>query len=166
MKNKQVLVLGAGRSSSALINYLLNQSLLNNWIVTVGDISKQMAEQRMRGFVAGHAIEFNIDDYENSCKAIAAADVVVSLLPAHLHSKAAQICLQEKKHFLTASYVTDEMKAFDAEAKSKNLRVPRKILVRLTSILLQVIDLQLLSTVGHSYLAHARTSLRRCSWNL
>lgn len=121
MKNKQVLVLGAGRSSSALINYLLNQSLLNNWIVTVGDISKQMAEQRMRGFVAGHAIEFNIDDYENSCKAIAAADVVVSLLPAHLHSKAAQICLQEKKHFLTASYVTDEMKAFDAEAKSKNL---------------------------------------------
>jgi len=121
MKAKHILVLGAGRSSSALINYLLNQSLLNNWVVTVGDISKQMAEQRMRGFVTGYAIEFNIDNYENSCKTIAAADIVVSLLPAYLHSKAAKICLQEKKHFLTASYITEEMKAFDAEAKSKDL---------------------------------------------
>jgi saccharopine dehydrogenase (NADP+, L-glutamate forming) len=121
MKAKHILVLGAGRSSAALINYLLNQSLLNNWVVTVGDISKQAAEQRMLGFVTGYAVEFNIDNYETSCKTIAAADVVISLLPAHLHSKAAQICLKEKIHFLTASYVTVEMKTFDAEAKSKDL---------------------------------------------
>jgi saccharopine dehydrogenase (NADP+, L-glutamate forming) len=118
---KHILVLGAGRSSSTLISYLLKQSTQQDWTITVGDISKQMAADRMAGYPSGCAIEFNIEDHENSCKAIASADVVISLLPAHLHSKAARICLAEKKHFLTASYVSDEMKALDSEAKSKSL---------------------------------------------
>ncbi len=118
---KHILVLGAGRSSSALISYLLKQSILNNWTITVGDISKQLATERIAGQVSGCAVEFNIEDQESSRKAIAVADVVISLLPAHLHSKAAKICLAEKKHFFTASYVSDEMKILDAEAKSKSL---------------------------------------------
>lgn len=118
---KHILVLGAGRSSSALISYLLNQSIQNEWTVTVGDISKQLAAERMKGHTSGCAIEFNIEDQESSSKAIASADVVISLLPPHLHIKAARICLTEKKHFFTASYVSDEMKMLDAEAKSNAL---------------------------------------------
>lgn len=118
---KHILVVGAGRSSSALISYLLKQSIPNNWTITVGDISKQMAAERMAGQGSGCAIEFNIEDEQSSCKAIASADVVISLLPAHLHIKAAKICLDENKHFFTASYVSDEMKTLDAEAKSKSL---------------------------------------------
>jgi saccharopine dehydrogenase-like NADP-dependent oxidoreductase len=121
MMKKHILILGAGRSSSVLIKYLLKQSIESNWTVTVGDISKQMAVERMEGQGSGCAIEFNIEDDESSRKAIASADVVISLLPAHLHVKAAKMCLTEKKHFLTASYVSDEMKALDAEAKSKSL---------------------------------------------
>jgi saccharopine dehydrogenase (NADP+, L-glutamate forming) len=121
MMKKHILVLGAGRSSSALINYLLKQSTQGDWTVTVGDISKQMAADRIAVHKLGCAIEFNIDDQESSKKAIASADVVISLLPAHLHIKAAKICLAENKHFFTASYVSDEMKMLDAEAKSKSL---------------------------------------------
>ncbi len=120
MMKKHILVLGAGRSSSALISYLLKESAQNNWTVTVGDISKKMAAERITE-ASGCAIEFNMEDQESSCKAIASADVVISLLPAHLHIKAAKICLAEKKHFLTASYVSDEMKVLNAEAKSKSL---------------------------------------------
>ncbi len=121
MEHKYILVLGAGRSSSSLIRYLLQQADDHNWTVTVGDLSEPMARERIAGFASGRTVEFNIEDKERSRKAIAASDVVVSLLPAHLHILAATICLEERKHLLTASYVSDQMKAFDTEAKSRNL---------------------------------------------
>lgn len=121
MEHKYILLLGAGRSSSTLINYLLQQADHNNWTVTVGDISEQLARERTSGFASGRAIEFNIEDRERSRKAIQAADMVISLLPAHLHPLAAAICLEERKHFFTASYVSEEMRSFDSEAKAKDL---------------------------------------------
>jgi saccharopine dehydrogenase (NADP+, L-glutamate forming) len=121
MEHKYILLLGAGRSSSTLINYLLQQADHNNWTVTVGDISEHLARERTSGFASGRAIEFNIEDRERSRKAIQAADMVISLLPAHLHPLAAAICLEERKHFFTASYVSDEMRSFDSEARAKGL---------------------------------------------
>lgn len=121
MEHKFILVLGAGRSSSSLISYLLTQASGHNWTITVGDISLQAAQDRVGISRHGKSIQFNIDEQERSRKAIAANDVVISLLPAHLHPQVAKICLTEKKHLLTASYVSDEMKAFDHEAKSNEL---------------------------------------------
>ncbi len=121
MEHKYILLLGAGRSSSSLINYLLQQADHNNWTVTVGDISEQLARERTSGFASGRAIEFNIEDRERSRKAIQAADLVISLLPAHLHPLAAAICLEQRKHFFTASYVSDDMRSFDSEARAKDL---------------------------------------------
>jgi len=121
MEHKYILVLGAGRSSTSLIWYLLHHADHNNWTVTVGDISESMARERIAGFIKGRVVEFNIEDRERSRKAIAASDVVVSLLPAHLHILAAGICLEERKHLITASYVSDQMKTLDTEAKSKGL---------------------------------------------
>ncbi len=121
MEHKFILVVGAGRSSSALISYLLIQAPSHNWTITVGDISLDAAQNRVGGSPHGRAIQFNIDESERSRKAIAASDVVISLLPAHLHIRVAKICLAEKKHLLNASYVSDEMKAMDAEAKASGL---------------------------------------------
>jgi len=118
---KTILVLGAGRSSSALISYLLQQASVFKWQIIVGDLSLAAAEQGIGDSASGKAISFSIDDEISSTKDIASADVVISLLPAHLHPKVARICLTEKKHLLTASYVSDEMRAFDVEAKSKGL---------------------------------------------
>ncbi len=121
MEHKYILLLGAGRSSSSLISYLLQQADQYNWTVTVGDISEPLARERISDFTRGRSIEFNIEDRERSRKAIQAADLVVSLLPAHLHALATAICLEERKHFFTASYVSDEMRSFDGEAKAKGL---------------------------------------------
>jgi saccharopine dehydrogenase (NADP+, L-glutamate forming) len=114
-----ILVLGAGRSSSSLISYLEEESQKFNWSVTVGDVSFAAA----RSLAVGNdkAIQFDIRDVENSRKAIRSADVVISMIPAHLHVQVAALCLQEKKHLLTASYVSDEMKSFDDQAREKNL---------------------------------------------
>lgn len=117
---KTILVLGAGRSSSALITYLLRQASVNSWKVIVGDLSIEAARERI-GREAGEAISFSIDEEEQSKDVIASSDVVLSLLPAHLHPKVARHCLTLNKHLLTASYVSDEMKSFHQEAVDKNL---------------------------------------------
>ncbi len=121
MEHKFILVVGAGRSSSSLISYLLAQASGHNWTITVGDISLQAAQNRIGDSPHGKAIQFNIDERERSRKAIGASDVVISLMPAHLHIEVAKICLTEKKHLLTASYVSDEMKSLDSEAKVNDL---------------------------------------------
>lgn len=117
---KKILVLGAGRSSSALISYLIKNASINDWQITVGDFSKAAAQERV-GSSNAQAIAFNIENLDESKSAIRDADVVISLIPANLHPLVAKICLAEKKHLLTASYVSDEMKAFDTEAKMNGL---------------------------------------------
>ncbi len=121
MEHKFILVIGAGRSSSSLISYLLTQASKLNWTITVADISLQAAQKRIGDSPYGKAIQFNIDERERSRKTIGACDVVISLMPAHLHIQVAKICLTEKKHLLTASYVSDEMKLLDSEAKLNDL---------------------------------------------
>jgi saccharopine dehydrogenase-like NADP-dependent oxidoreductase len=118
---KKILVLGAGRSSSAAISYLIKNASVNNWQITVGDFSIEAARARVGSSPSAQAIVFNIDNIEEGKTAIRNADVVISLIPANLHPLVAKICLSEKKHLLTASYVSDEMKTFDAEAKANDL---------------------------------------------
>jgi saccharopine dehydrogenase-like NADP-dependent oxidoreductase len=121
MNAKSILVLGAGRSSTSLIDYLLNQASIHSWQVTVGDFDRALALERIGSSPFANAIRFDINDVESSKVAVENADVVISLIPAHLHPQVARICLEKKKHLLTASYVSDEMKSFHQEATSKNL---------------------------------------------
>jgi saccharopine dehydrogenase (NADP+, L-glutamate forming) len=117
---KNILILGAGRSSSALISYILSHAAAHQWNVTVGDFSVQAARERI-GSHPAKAIQFDIQNKEASREAIDQSDIVVSLIPAHLHHLVAQICIEKNKHLLTASYVSDEMKKLDGEATAKQL---------------------------------------------
>ncbi len=121
MNQTSVLVLGAGRSSSALISYLLTNAVECEWHVTVGDYDIAGAKERIGESKNGTAIHFDITDFDNSKKAIAKADIVLSLLPASFHPQVARLCLLFKKHLLTASYVSDEMQSLHEEAKTKDL---------------------------------------------
>lgn len=118
---KTILVLGAGRSSSSLISYLLERSQQEDWNVIVGDMSEEAARDRVQANVRGKAIHFDIGDEAMSAHTIAEADVVISLLPAHLHPLVAKHCLKLNKHLLNASYVSEEMKSFGEEARAKQL---------------------------------------------
>lgn len=118
---KTILALGAGRSSSVLMSYLLQQGEANGWKILIGDISQAAARERIGRATVGEAIAFDIMQEEESKRSIARADVVISLLPAHLHPMVARHCLALGKHLLTASYVSDEMMAFHETAASKGL---------------------------------------------
>jgi saccharopine dehydrogenase-like NADP-dependent oxidoreductase len=118
---KTILVLGAGRSSSALITYLLQRAAAHEWKIVVGDVSEAAARLRIGGSTRGHAITFDIVNQEKSAEAVRSADVVISLMPAHLHHLVAKLCIEYGKHLLNASYVSPEMQALHAEALAKNI---------------------------------------------
>ncbi|NBP67551.1 MAG: saccharopine dehydrogenase [Cytophagia bacterium] len=118
---KYILVLGAGRSSSCLIDYLLKEATVSDWHIIVGDLSVNAAQERVGSHQRGSAIYFSIDDATLSRTWIEKADCVISLLPAFLHPKVALICLDLQKHLLTASYVSPDMKAMHEAAQDKGL---------------------------------------------
>ncbi len=118
---KTILVLGAGRSSSSLISYLLEKSQKLNWEVVVGDKLKSASEAALIVPGNGRSIEFDLHKKEAAQQVIQAADVVISLLPPALHIDLAHLCMASRKHLLTASYVSDEMKKMHEEAKANGL---------------------------------------------
>lgn len=118
---KRILVLGAGRSSSSLIKYLLDNASRASWHVTVADASLEAAKRKVGDSSAAAALQFDINDADAGRALIGAADIVISLLPPPFHPLVALRCLEAGAHFLTASYVSDELKAFDAEARDKGL---------------------------------------------
>jgi len=87
----------------------------------VGDLSEQGAMEKIGSSRYGSALRFDIRDEALSRSLISKADVVISLMPAHLHPAVARLCIAMKKHFLNASYVSDEMKKLDAAAKESDL---------------------------------------------
>lgn len=118
---RNILVIGAGRSSSSLITYLLEKSFTENLKITVADVSLKLAEDKVKNHVNGNAIALNIFNDNERTIAIKNADIVVSMLPAHLHLNIAKDCLKFKKNMVTASYISNEMKALNEEAIAKNL---------------------------------------------
>jgi saccharopine dehydrogenase-like NADP-dependent oxidoreductase len=116
-----ILVIGAGRSTASLIDYLLKNSGTYQWQITVADVDLKLAEEKIAGHSNGHAVQFNIADSEKRRTLINASDLVISMLPASLHGDVARDCVELGKHMATASYVSAEMKALDQEARDKKL---------------------------------------------
>ena len=52
---------------------------------------------------------------------VAAGDIVVSMLPGNFHVLVAELCLSLNAHFVSSSYISDEMRALNDAAKEKNL---------------------------------------------
>jgi saccharopine dehydrogenase (NADP+, L-glutamate forming) len=113
---KKILILGAGLSTISLIDYLLNNAEENNWEVTVGDIDIEVAAKKVKGSPFGKSIAFDIENKEVTHSSIEANDVVVSMLPAFLHSKVVEKCIELKKPMLTASYATAQIRALNDKA--------------------------------------------------
>lgn len=118
---KNILILGAGLSASTLIKYLLERSEKYDWHVVVGDKSKELAELKIESNKNAEAIFFDVFDEQQKKKEIAKADVVVSMLPASFHHIVAEECIKQKKHMVTASYVSEEVKNMDAAAKEAGI---------------------------------------------
>lgn len=124
---QNIFVIGAGRSASSLINYLLTHSVKENWSVTIGDVSLDIVKQKTAGHANARAIQFDINNDKQREEEIKKADIVISMLPAFMHLNVAKDCVKFKKHLATASYVSKEMKELDAEAKAAGIILMNEI---------------------------------------
>lgn len=118
---KQILVFGAGKSSAVLIDYLLLNATAENWRLIVVDAQLDAILEKTGGSPYGTALAFDINDKAKRDAAIAAADIVISLLPPHLHFLIARGCLAAKKNLLTASYVDDAVKSLQTKIEEAGL---------------------------------------------
>jgi len=118
---KNILIIGAGRSATACIKYVLNQAAKFDWNVTVADFNIDLAEEKVNGHPNGTAARLDVSQVKERRALVGAADVVVSLLPAFLHLEVGHDCIDLRKHLITASYVSKEMYQLSEDAKSREL---------------------------------------------
>lgn len=124
---RKILIIGAGRSASSLIKYLLDKSETENLFVTIGDLSEDLAKKKTGNHKNSRAIAFDVFNTEQRKQEIQQADVVISMLPAHMHIEVAKDCILFQKHMVTASYISAEMQALDAVAKENNIVLMNEI---------------------------------------
>ena len=118
---RTILIIGAGRSASSLINYLLNKATAENLHVIIADKSIELALLKTNNNANATALELDILNDVARREAIKNATIVISMLPAHLHIEVAKDCILFKKNMVTASYVSDAMQLLDADVKANNL---------------------------------------------
>lgn len=118
---RNILIIGAGRSASSLIQYLLQKSEAEQLHLTIGDLSLELAQRKTAGHPNATALQLDIANVAQRQSEIQKADIVISMLPAHMHIEVAQDCVAFGKNMVTASYISDAMQALDEAVKSKGL---------------------------------------------
>lgn len=118
---KQILLFGAGKSATVLIDYFLQGAQAEGWALTVVDASMPLVEEKIGGSPYGAAAAFDVTKQADRRTVIARADIVISLMPPALHSLIASDCLVLGKNLLTASYVDENMRQMQKEIEAAGL---------------------------------------------
>ena len=124
---QKILVIGAGRSSSSSIKYLLDNAVKEDWLIRVGDMDLELAKSKVDNHERGEAFKFNALNADERAKEVQKADFVISMLPARFHMEVAKDCIKYKKNVITPSYVSDEMKELNEEAKAAGIIIMNEI---------------------------------------
>jgi len=118
---KQILLFGAGKSSTALISYLLVNASAEGWQLTIADANEQAIREKIGDATSAKVAAFDILIDEKRRSLVKCADIVISLLPPALHILVARDCLHYKKNLLTASYVDAQINDLKAQIEQAGL---------------------------------------------
>ena len=118
---KHIVLFGAGKSATVLIDYLKQVATENNWNITVADSDLNAAQLKVGSHALAKAVQINIENKEERKALVKQADAVISMMPPSLHNLIALDCIELNKHLLTASYVSDEIKNLHTEIAERKL---------------------------------------------
>jgi saccharopine dehydrogenase-like NADP-dependent oxidoreductase len=118
---RKILIIGAGKSSISLIDYLVQHASAENWELTVADMTKELALQKTKGRTHTQATSIDIENEDIRRSLIQAFDIVISMLPAMFHGVIARDCVELGKNLVTPSYISPAMKEMDEDVRSKGL---------------------------------------------
>ena len=79
---KNILIIGAGRSATSLIDYLMKYTSSIGWNITVGDVSEELVKSKTIGYSHAKGIIFDINNSEQRIREISNSTIVISMLPA------------------------------------------------------------------------------------
>ncbi len=113
---RTVVVIGCGKSTAVLFDYLLGQAETHDWQVIAADRSRELAERRIGGHPRGRAEALDITDQPALHALVEQAEVVVSMVPASMHGSIVRACTHFRTHFVSASYVAPEARELQERA--------------------------------------------------
>ena len=118
---RNILVIGAGKSASSLIKYLLDKSDKEQLKIIVADKQIEAANKLINNHKNAKAIVLDVFETESRNEAVKNADIVISMLPARFHLEVAKDCVKYGKSLVTASYISNEMQALNDQVVEKGL---------------------------------------------
>ena len=118
---KKVVVFGAGKSATVLIDYFKEVTIVKEFAVIVADYDLAVVQEKVGAHYWVQAVQIDIKNDEARRELVQSADVVVSLMPPALHYLIALDCITFKKHFLTASYIDDTIQKHADEIKNNDV---------------------------------------------
>ena len=114
---KTVVVFGSGHVARPAIRTLLKMG----HPVLVATNQPEMAQPMVEGFARGEVIETDVTNATRVREIVRRGDAAISLLPRIFHVLIAEACLEESRHFVTTSYVSEEMRGLDGPARRSEL---------------------------------------------
>lgn len=118
---KTILLFGAGKSATVLIDFLIAEAAAGDWKIRVADSDQQLILGKTKGASCTEAIVLDINHADQRAEQIRQADIVISMMPPALHILIARDCLDLGKNLLTASYVDDALRTLEPALKQKGL---------------------------------------------
>ena len=118
---KKILICGAGKSATVLIEYVCAVCTEYNWRLLLCDSDLALAQSKIIHCKNARAISLDVANDIKRSNLIQEADIVISMLPPHLHFLVATDCVNFSKHLLTASYIDEKIKVLNNEIERKGL---------------------------------------------
>lgn len=116
-----ILILGGGKSAIFLIDFLAESCQSKSRKLILADIDLASAQEKLKNQPNTEARQLDIEDSDARQSLIREADVVISMLPAFMHTIVAKDCLEFGKHFFSASYESEQMREMKPEIEAKGL---------------------------------------------
>ncbi|KAH8995677.1 Saccharopine dehydrogenase-domain-containing protein [Lactarius akahatsu] len=117
-RKRRVLVLGSGMVAGPAVDELAGRPDIE---LIVASNSLQEAEKLVAVHPNARALFATMDDQTQVSQLVKESDIVISLLPATLHPTVAELCVEHKKHMVTASYVSPAMRSLHSRAQSAGI---------------------------------------------
>lgn len=118
---RKILVIGAGKSASYLLHYLLEHAQEQDLKLVIADREPAQLPPEVVNNERSEVLVLDIAQADARRAQVAQADLVISMLPPTLHLEVAKDCLQYGKNLVTASYISEGMRQLDAEVREKGL---------------------------------------------
>ena len=122
-KKRKVLLLGSGRVALPIIDHFIAKNDVELTVASNSEKELSVIDKLSRKPGSAHLMPVDVTNQELLGPIIREHDVVISFVPAFMHSAIAKSCITHKRNLVTASYLSPEIAQLDAAAKEAGITI-------------------------------------------